>query len=164
MFRFLTGRWHHMSDTPPVRLRLLAQDEEDLAVLSAHMQDALVRVCDMTFLPRTGVFALVGSRFDWLAAASGRKQRCQVGLHFDRVLKASRKGFDAAKPDDVLNLLSLIFTVTDAPAGLVDLVFSGGAAVRLEVECLEGQLRDLGPRWQTTLQPGHAGDSEPRTT
>ena len=73
-------------------LRLLAQDEEDLSVLSAHMQDALVRVADMAFLPKTSVFALVGSRFDWVAAPRGLRQRCQVGLHFDRVLKASRKG------------------------------------------------------------------------
>jgi len=164
MFRFLTGRLHHMPENPMDRLRLLAQDEEDLAVLSAHMQDALVRVADMTFLPKTGVFAMVGSRFDWVAAGRGHRQRCQVGLHFDRVLKASRKGFDAAGPEDVLNLLSMTFTVSDAPAGVVDLVFSGGAAVRLEVECLEGQLRDLGPRWQTTLQPGHAGDSESQNT
>jgi len=164
MFRFLTGRSHHMPENPMDRLRLLAQDEEDLAVLSAHMQDALVRVADLAFIPKTGVFALVGSRFDWVAAAQGRKQRCQVGLHFDRVLKASRKGFETAQTDDVLNLLSMTFTVTDAPAGVVDLVFSGGAAVRLEVECLEGQLRDLGPRWQTTLQPGHAGDSESQNT
>ena len=153
-----------MSDKPEDGLRLLAQDEEDLAILSAHMQDALVRVGDMTFLPKSGVFALVGSRFDWVAAERGLRQRRQVGLHFDRVLKASRKGLETAKPEDVLNLLSMTFTATDAPAGVVDLVFSGGAAVRLEVECLEGQLRDLGPRWQTTRQPGHAGDSEPQNT
>jgi len=164
MLRFLTGLLQQMPENPVDHLRLLAQDEEDLAVFSAHMQDALVRVADMTFLPKTSVFALVGSRFDWVAAAQGRKQRCQVGLHFDRVLKASRKGFETAQTDDVLNLLSMTFTVTDAPAGVVDLVFSGGAAVRLEVECLEGQLRDLGPRWQTTLQPGHAGDSESQNT
>ena len=153
-----------MPDQPAGRLRLLAQDEEDLSVLSAHMQDALVRVADMTFLPKTNVFALVGSRFDWVTASQGRLERSQVGLHFDRVLKASRKGFETARPDDVLNLLSMTFTVTDAPAGVIDLVFSGGAAVRLEVECLEGQLRDLGPRWQTTRQPGHAGDGETQTT
>ena len=164
MLRFLTGLLQQMPDIPVDRLRLLAQDEEDLAVFSAHMQDAVVRVCDMTFLPKTNVFALIGARFDWVAAAQGRLERCQVGLHFDRVLKASRKGLDAAQPDDVLNLLSMIFTVTDAPAGVIDLVFSGGAAVRLEVECLEGQLRDLGPRWQTTRQPGHAGDSGPPNT
>ena len=146
MLRFLTGLLQQMPDIPVDRLRLLAQDEEDLAVFSAHMQDAVVRVCDMAFLPKTNVFALVGSRFDWVAAAQGRLERCQVGLHFD------------------LNLLSMTFTATDAPAGVIDLVFSGGAAVRLEVECLEGQLRDLGPRWQTTRQPGHAGDSEPQNT
>jgi len=153
-----------MPDKPESGLKLLAQDEEDLAILSAHMQDALVRVGDMTFLPKPRVFALVGSRFDWVAAVHGVRQRRQVGLHFDRVLKASRKGFEQARPDDVLNLLSMAFAVTDAPAGIVDLVFSGGGAVRLEVECLEGQLRDLGPRWQTTLQPGHAGDGGPSTT
>ena len=58
----------------------------------------------------------------------------------------------------------MVFTETDAPAGTVDLVFEGGAAVRLDVECLEAQLRDLGPRWQTEQQPGHADDGDPQTT
>ena len=140
MFGFLTGHKRPMQDTP-APLRLLAQDEEDLAILSAHLQDMITHVGDMGFQPAQGVFAMVGYRFDWLAASEGRKERCHVGLHFDRVLKASRKGFEKAKPEDVLNLLSMVFTMTDAPAGTVDLVFSGGGAVRLEVECLEGQLQ-----------------------
>ena len=111
MLRFLTGLFQQMPDIPVDRLRLLAQDEEDLAVFSAHMQDAVVRVCDMAFLPKTNVFALVGSRFDWVAAAQGRLERCQVGLHFDRVLKASRKGLDAARPDD-----SVTLQLSSAPA------------------------------------------------
>ena len=158
-----------MQETSIDPLRLLAQDEEDLAVFSAHMQDALVRAEDMAWLPKAGIFALVGYRFDWLAATeAGRMERCQTGMHFERVLKASRKGLEETRPETTLNLLGLVFTPSknpaDAPAGTIDLVFSGGAGVRLEVECLEGQLRDLGPRWQTKRQPGHASDGEPQTT
>jgi hypothetical protein len=163
LFGFLTGRSRQMQDHSAPALRLLVQDAEDLAVISAHMQDAVVRVGDMGFQPKSGLFALVGFRFDWLAAAEGRKERCHVGLHFERVLKASHKGIDQAHPETTLSLLGLVFTPTEAPAGVVELVFSGGAAVRLEVECLEGQLRDLGPRWQTSRQPGHAEVAEPQS-
>jgi hypothetical protein len=79
------------------------------------------------------------------------------------VLKASHKGIDQAHPEATLSLLGMVFTPTDSPAGVVELVFSGDAAVRLEVECLEGQLRDLGPRWQTSRQPGHADVAEPQS-
>jgi hypothetical protein len=137
-------------------LRLLAQDAEDLAVLSAHMQDAVIRAGDMAFLPKSRRFALAGCRFDWLAAEAGRKERCHVGLHFEGVLAAASTGFDPGRHDDVLNLLSIEFTPSDAPSGDVLLTFSAGAAVRLRVECLEAQLRDLGPRWQTKMRPGHA--------
>ena len=153
-----------MPETAAERLRLLAQDQEDLAVLSAHMQDAEVHVGDMAWLPKSGVFALVAGRFDWVAAEAGRNERCQVGLHFARVWRAQTRGFDQSAPDGLLSLIGLVFTETDAPAGTVDLVFSGGAAIRLDVECLEAQLRDLGPRWQTEHQPVHAGDGNPQTT
>ena len=145
-----------MADDPSPPLRLLAQDAEDLAILSAHMQDAAIQVGDMAYLPKSRRFALAGSRFDWLAAESGRMERCPVGLHFDGVLGAAFAGFDPAAPDHALNLLSIEFLPGDTPGGLVVLTFSAGAAVRLSVECLDAQLRDLGPRWQTNVRPGHA--------
>jgi hypothetical protein len=58
--------------------------------------------------------------------------------------------------DDVLNLLAVEFVETEAPSGVVTLTFSGGAALRLEVECLEAELADLGPAWTTTCCPKHA--------
>jgi hypothetical protein len=145
-----------MAENP---LRLLARDEEDLAVLSAHMQDAIVRASDMAYMPKARRFALAGARFDWLAAERGQIERCEVGLHFEGVLSAATTGFDRAAPDLVLNLLSIAFTPGEAPAGEVALTFSGGAGVRLKVECLDAQLRDLGPRWQTKSRPGHADDA-----
>ena len=60
--------------------------------------------------------------------------------------------------DAVLNLLAVEFNETDAPAGTVTLIFSGGAALRLEVECLECELADLGPTWTAAARPAHVID------
>lgn len=149
-----------MVETNPSPLRLIAQDTEDFAVLSTQMQDAVVRVGDMAWLPQGNRFALVGCRFDWAAAETGRRERCNTGLHFECVRNVRLRGFDQSDPERTLNLLGIIFTQTDAPSGFVDLVFSGDAGVRLDVECLEAQLRDLGSRWKTNRQPGHDDTQE----
>lgn len=139
-------------------LRLMACDSEDLAVLAAHVQDAILRVGDMIYLPREKRFVLSMKRFDWLGAAEGAPQRTQTGLHFEHVRKASLQGFRQDRPDDLLSLLSLEFIPGDAPSGSVLLVFCGGCAVRLEVECLEARMADLGPRWRVRHAPGHGED------
>ncbi len=136
-------------------LRLIALDAEDLAVMSAHLQDSLVTIADMTYLPRSKRFAAVAARFDWIAEAQGKKERCETGFHFERVLKVTRSGFSQDDPAQRLVLLSITFAETDAPAGQVTLIFSGGAAVRLDVECLEAQVQDLGRRWTCTACPAH---------
>ncbi|HWG05924.1 MAG TPA: DUF2948 family protein, partial [Beijerinckiaceae bacterium] len=101
-------------------------------------------------------FALVACRFDWVAAEEGRMERCRAGLHFERVERVTFAGFRQSDFDMMLNLLSISFESSEQPAGDVELTFSGGAAIRLSVECLEGQMRDLGPRWATPRRPGHA--------
>jgi hypothetical protein len=145
-------------------LRLIALDEEDLAIISANLQDAVIRIGDMAYLPHGKKFALVAVRFDWVCAAAGSNERCQTGLHFERVLKVARSGFDQAAVEEHLNLLSIAFVPKDPPAGQVVLTFSGGAALRLDVECLEVQMRDLGPRWKASAQPGHPNDDVPAKT
>lgn len=135
-------------------LRLLALDGDDLAVISAHLQDALVRPSEIAYLPSGRRFALVADRFDWCAAETGRTERLRAGLHFEGVTKASYQGM-ARDAQAVLSLLSISFEENDPPAGLVRLTFSGGAAIRLAVECLEVQMRDMGPRWPVRHKPGH---------
>lgn len=142
----------------PGMLKLLVFDEEDLAVVSANLQDAIVRASDMTFLPKEQRFALIAARFDWLAADEGRCERLQTGMHFERVSNVRTTGFRPGKPQDVLNLLSIVFEPKDAPSGEVVLTFSGGSGVRLNVECLEAQMRDLGPRWPCGGKPDHPAD------
>ncbi len=143
-----------LPDAPP--LKIAALDPEDLAILSAHLQDAQVRVGDMAYLPDSQRFVVVGARFDWYAATSGRCERCGTGLHFERVSRVRRAGFDQ-DPDAVLMLVAISFTPTEAPAGTVMLHFADDGAVRLDVECLEAALADIGPRWACTNPPEREG-------
>lgn len=152
------ARFPRRASQPATSLKLIVLDEEDLAVVSANLQDAVVRVSDMAFLPKSGRFALVLGRFDWLGAERGLCERRHTGLHFERVRKAAHSGFDRAAGETVLNLLSIGFEPDEAPGGAVLLTFSGGAALRLEVECLEAEMHDLGDCWEARRRPGHALD------
>lgn len=144
-------------------LKLLVLDEKDLQVVSSHLQDAVVRVGDMAYLPSQKRFAALLNRFDWESARDTKAKdfkRRRTVLRFDRVLGAKHKDLRIEKPDRILSLLAIQFEAGDAPSGTVTLLFSGGVTVRLEVECLEAELRDLGPSWVTRNKPEHpAGDA-----
>ena len=137
-------------------LKLSALDAEDLAVISAHMQDAVLRRADMAYAARKKQFALVANRFAW--DAENLRQRRRTGLHFDRVLAVKSLGIALADSDEVLSLLSIGFTETDAPSGEILLSFSGGGSLSLKVECIEASLRDLGPAWATAHTPSHGDE------
>jgi hypothetical protein len=136
-----------------VLLKLKAQDTDDLQVISAHMQDALVKVRDITYAPKTRKFACVANRFAWDSKVENERRR--TGLHFENVLKVRRKGFTQADGDVVLSLLSITFSEIDAPSGIVTLTFSAGHVIELAVEYLDCALRDLGPAWRTEFRPDH---------
>ncbi|MBV1704392.1 MAG: DUF2948 family protein [Hyphomicrobiales bacterium] len=139
---------------PAKPLRLHATDADDLEVLSAHAQDMVVRVEDMAFQPREARFALAGARFCRAGSRGPLGKRCLAGMHFDFVRKASRIGFDRAA-DGTANLLAIFFVPGEAPAGEVVLTFSDGALVRLTVDCVEAQMRDLTPAWPARAKPHH---------
>jgi hypothetical protein len=136
-------------------LRLLALDQEDLAVVSAHLQDAVVRVGDITYLPKERRFALLARRFDWEAPANEPRRRL-TGLHFERVLGARCRGLDRSNAEAVLNLLAITFDESEAPSGTATLLFSEGAAIQIDLECVESQMKDLGPVWEAEARPVHA--------
>lgn len=142
-----------MSDAP---LKLLAFDTEDLAVLSAHMQDAVMKVGDTVYLPRERRFAFAANRFDWeQAAVAGENRRRRTAVHFERVTAVRSRHIPRADPEVCLNLLAIAFEPGEEPGGTVLLHFSGDACIRLEVECLEGAMKDLGPAWQAAHCPEH---------
>jgi len=151
---------HAPTQPDAAALRLHAFDEEDLAHLSAILQDAVIRVCDLAYLPGQRRFALVGARFDWAAETKGRLERCRAGLHFEGVQRARLLRVPQDRPESALVLLAVTFEPgPEAPSGVVRLVFAGGAAIQLDVECVEAQLRDIGPRWAVKTRPSH--DPEP---
>ena len=136
-------------------LRLVALDQEDLAILSAHLQDAIVRVGDLVFLPGEHRFALAARRFDWEAGPDEPPRRRLTGLHFERVLSARIRDIPRDSPDAVLNLLAITFEEKEAPSGTATLIFAEGGAVQLELECIEAQMKDLGPVWEAENRPVH---------
>jgi hypothetical protein len=136
-------------------LKLLALDTEDLEVISATTQDAVIRVGDMAFAKADSRFALLMNRFAWEEEGKTR-QRKRAALHFDRVTDVKVAGIDLNAVEGVLELLTLRFDETDTPSGTVELAFAGGGTIRLAVECLEARLQDLGAAWAAKATPAHS--------
>jgi hypothetical protein len=137
-------------------LKLVALDEEDLPVVSAHAQDATVKVANIIWQPQDKRLVIALDRFDWEGAQVGPDyQRRRAALRFDRVNTLKCRNIACADRDKVLNLLAVEFVPEDPPGGVVLLTFFGGAALRLEVECLEAELADLGPAWAVADCPAH---------
>jgi Protein of unknown function (DUF2948) len=142
-------------------LKLIALDDEDLKVLSVQLQDAILRVEDMAFLPQERRFAAVLNRFDWLSATGDGQEtgsgfeRRRCALRFERVLGAQFQNLALADKTAALELLAVNFEAEDLPSGAITLIFCGGGAIRLQVEFIEAELRDLGPVWKTRVKPEH---------
>ncbi|MGU3574101.1 DUF2948 family protein [Brucellaceae bacterium C25G] len=152
-------------------LKLMALDNEDLQIISAHLQDAVLKPADIQYKSKEKRFIITMNRFVWEGAQSGFKlklfgkrsfERRRTSLHFNRVLSVKTSGIHRDNGEDVqtvLSLLSVTFTETEAPHGTVELIFAGGngvkPAIRLDVECIEAQITDLGPAWETNTKPKH---------
>lgn len=139
-------------------LKLIALDDQDLGIISACVQDAVMKVGDLEFLPAAKRFVLPMNRFAWEKKSSFFRQhneRRQSVLHFDRVLGAKLSGISRDKPGEVLSLLAISFVPLSEPAGIVELIFAGDCAIMLEVECIEARLADLGGVWEAASRPTH---------
>ncbi|MCI4661354.1 MAG: DUF2948 family protein [Neomegalonema sp.] len=143
-----------MDDDKPLRLRAL--DGEDLTVISALMQDAVVQVKDIAWLPGQRRFVLVANRYRWEAPA--REERVRVGLHFDNVARARVKGVDLGDGEAVLALLAILFEPddpADPASGTIYVTAAGGAEFALEVEALEASASDMTKPWSAKGRPAH---------
>ena len=142
-------------------LKLIALDADDLAVISAHVQDARVQAADIIW--RQGEKRLVVGmrRLDWEQTLSGETspRRLIAALRFDRVLACKSRKIDMGRPDTALELVGIEFHPGDAPSGSAVLLFNHGAVLRLDVECLECQLTDLGADDLGTSDMNEGADS-----
>lgn len=136
-------------------LRLLAQDSDDVPVISALVQDAVVRPSEVCLDQKHRRFVLLMNRFRWEEAAT-EPRRVRTALRIEGVMKAARKGWPAATDQDaVLELLAVTVTPGEDGAATLDLDFAGPAAIRLEVECVEIALEDLTESWPARAKPVH---------
>jgi hypothetical protein len=131
-------------------LKLRAEDAEDLGILSAILQDALVSVGDITYLPDEKLFVLVANRFRREMPSDTEFERTLTGFRAATVGGVQRQGFDPRDKDRILVLLALRMQEN---ALLMD--FAGGASIRLEVERILCHLDDLGEPWPTQAEPRH---------
>jgi hypothetical protein len=137
-------------------LKLRAEDAEDLAVMSAFLQDALVPVADMVFLPDERRFVLVVNRFMWERPPLDKKGRCErtlTGIAFDGVTAVRVRGFERSERDRILQVLAV-----RAISGSIIFEFSGDDAMRLETGRILCHLEDIGEPWPTPWRPRHALD------
>ncbi len=140
------------------RLKLAALDEEDLAVMSAHIQDAVMLVGDLVYTPRKRQFTVAMNRFAWDMAVSNQHtndERRLAVLAFSRVKAVRSHNVPRAPRDRVLSLLAIRYEPIDPPSGRIRLEFAGGGTLALDVECIEARLADLGAAWAARGRPCH---------
>ena len=136
----------------PTPLRLLAQDADDLAVISAALQDAVGKVGDIAFEPRARRLTVTLNRYRWEA---GKRERVRSALQLGGVLKVQARKLRRHRPDAVVELLAVTFQPGEAPSGVMTLSFAGGGDIRAEVECVDAVLADVSTPWPTTRTPAH---------
>jgi len=144
-------------------LRLRAEDADDLAVISACLQDALVAVGDLAYDREARSFMLVANRFRWEgggdAVAKGPPfERTLCGLAFEEIESVAYRGFHRTEEDRILSLLAIRPAADGAGGGSIDLEFAAGATIRLKASGIRCRLRDLGEPWPTRWHPNHAAD------
>ncbi len=138
-------------------LILAALDDDDLKIISARLQDAVTRVGEIVFLPKSHRFAAVFNRYRWETEDG---TRVRAGLSLEGVKAAAARNIRRDDPEAVLCLLAIRFHAAeaDSPGGAIELVFAGGGSMRLEVECIDATLSDLGEPYPARAQPIHEGE------
>lgn len=141
-----------MTDVAP--LRLLAQDAEDLSVISAALQDAVAKIGDIAFEPKARRLTVALNRYRW-ERDERTHERVRSGLQLAGVLGVQSRKLRRDAKNAVVELLSLSFEPGEAPGGAVVFTFAGGGDLRVEVECIEAVLADISTPWPTPRTPTH---------
>ena len=137
-------------------LRLLAEDADDLEVISAALQDAVTRIGDIQWEPKGARLTIAFNRFRWeLGEEPG--ERVRAGLQLGGVLGLKARNLRRDADEAVLGLLALTFEAgAEAPGGVVTFAFADGGDLAATVECIDAALADLSEPWPTPRTPEHA--------
>jgi Protein of unknown function (DUF2948) len=139
-------------------LRLLAEDAEDLQIISAALQDAVAKVGDIHWEQRGRVLTIEFNRFRW-EAGDGKPERVRTGLQLGGVMAVKARRLRRDVKGAVVELLALDFLPGDAPGGVISFGFAGGGDLRAEVECIDVVMADLSKPWPARKQPDHGAET-----
>jgi hypothetical protein len=136
----------------PTPLRLLAQDADDLDVISAALQDAVAKLGDVGFDARARQLTIAFNRYRWENDAA---ERVRCAFQLGSVLTIQARRLRRGAKDAVVELLTLSFEPGEAPGGVLTLSFAGGGDLRVTVECIDAVLADVSQPWPTPRTPAH---------
>lgn len=138
-------------------LKLMAEDAADLEIIGAAVQDALVRVGEISVDKKARRFTAMINRFRWESAGErGPYERVRAALSFDGVMGVKSKRVRQDISDALASVLSVTFEAdSEPPSGTVRILLAGGGEIAVQVECLDAVLVDIGPVWPTPRRPDH---------
>jgi hypothetical protein len=135
-------------------LRLLAGDADDLAVISAALQDAVCQIGDIAYQTSARQLTLAFNRYRW-ENGSRTQERVRTGVQFGGVMAVKTRNLRRDAKDAVVELLAISFAPGEAPGGTIILTFAGGGDLRAEVEMIDIIAADLSSPWPTPRAPKH---------
>lgn len=138
-------------------LKLYARDGDDMEVLSACLQDSVARIGDMTFRQEERRFVMLVNRFCWEQEVP---MRVRAAVQISGVETVQQRQLNLARGDGIVSVLAAQFELTQSPSGVIQLVFSGGGEIRLEVEACEAILEDVTAPWAARSRPDHVLDTD----
>ena len=137
-------------------LKLIAKTDEDLRVISAHLQDSIVKTSDIANLKKNKIFLLQLNRFMWEDVEKGvfrKSKRVQSILKFENILKVNSKNINQKKKDRFLDFLAIESSFLSDKSYEIKLNFAGGILIKIVAEVIECFLEDLGDPWETKSKP-----------
>ncbi len=136
-------------------LKLYARDGDDMEVISACLQDSVAQIGDMVFLKEQQRFVMLVNRFCWEQEAP---MRVRAALQISGVGSIQQRQLNLTRRDGIVSVLAAQFEPKQSPSGVIQLVFSGGGEIRLEVEACEAILEDVTAPWAAASRPAHLMD------
>ena len=139
-------------------LKLLATSEDDLKVIAAHLQDAIVSVQDIANLKKNRIFLIQLNRFMWEDVEKGifrKNKRIRTILKFDNIVSVSSKNINIKEDKHFLDFLTIECTSMPDKSYEIKLIFSGDAIIKIKTEVIDVTLDDQGSPWESKTEPKH---------
>ena len=139
-------------------LKLIAKTEEDIKIVSAHLQDSIVNVFDIAHLEKSNIFLMQLNRFMWEDVDKGvfrKNKRIRTVLKFENVLKVFSKNINQKKKDNFLDFLAIATIKMPDNNYEMKITFSGDSIIKIIAEVIEVTLDDQGEAWETKNKPKH---------